>query len=162
MAAAVYNARHGALMFSDATGAPITVAFLPTEGDFSVSGLEQGGLATDIVRNRGDVYERVTTDEKLYSGSITLAVDGDLTDATVKRVVDAVMKTGAFASGTTDERGGQTWTGSLAWTMTRNSVVNTVTLPECRLSVDLSEGFPATTMTINYECPGSGVTITSA
>ncbi len=162
MAPAVYNARHGALVFSDATGTPITATFLPTEGDFSLSGVEQGGLQTDVVRNRGDVYERVTTEEKLYSGSITLAVDGDLTDAVTNQIFDAVMKTGTFASGTTDEGGGQTWTGSLAWTMTRNSVVNTVTLPQCRLSVDFAEGFPANTMTINFECPGSGATFAAA
>jgi len=162
MAPAVYNARHGAVTFSDATGTPITVALTPGEGNFTLSGVEQGGLATDVVRNRGDVYERVTTEEKIYSGSITLSMDGDLTDAITGRPLDAIMKTGTFSSGTTDEPGGQTWTGQIAAVWTRNSIVNTITVPECRLSVDIGEGFPGNTLTINFEAPGSTVTITSA
>jgi len=162
MAPALQNAGMGALSFSDATGTPIVAIFTPTEGDFSLSGLEEGGYQTELVANRGAWYERVKTTEKEYSGSITLHMDGDFTDATTKQVLDAVLKTGAFSAGVTDEAGGVTWTGEMAWTITRNSVVNTATLPQCRLSADLSESFPVNSITINFTCPGSNCTFTTA
>ena len=159
---AINNAKHGAVTFSDASGSPIVVTLGPGEGNFSISGLQEGGALTDVVRDRGDVYERVCTEEAIYSGSITVHLDGDLTDPTTATVIDAVMKSGAMSSGTTDEPGGQTWTGTISAVWTRAGVVNTVAIGEARLTVDLSEGFPANQLTVNFEAPGKSTTITTA
>lgn len=157
----VITRKHGAVAMKDATGTPISASLSPSMGDFSYSGAESGNAEAIAIYNRGEYYGLVEGDDKTITGSITVIHDGDLTDATNKLAIDAVMKTGAFSAGVSTDPGLVVWTTDIVLTSTRGGVVHTHTLTTCRCTYDYSEANDGNKIVINFTCY-EGVTVTSA
>lgn len=158
---AVVTRKHGAVSMRTADGTPIAASLSPSLGDFSYSGAEEGNAEAIAIYNRGSFLELVEGDDKTITGSITVIHDGDLTDATNKLAIDAVMKTGAFSAGVSTDPGLVVWTTDIVLTSTRGGVVHTHTLTTCRCTYDYSEANDGNKIVINFTCY-EGVTVTSA
>lgn len=152
----VYNRRHVSIQVKDGTGTPITANLTPGEGDFKVSGLEQGDKEALPIYNRGAFLEMVTGDDKQVTGSVSVYHYGDLTGTSV---LDAIRKTGNFASGVTVDPGGVVWALDMVVTITDGTVTNTYTFSTCRFTTDWQEGKEANMFSISFTCY-EGVAIT--
>jgi hypothetical protein len=156
----IVHLKHGTVEFEDASGTPITITLGPGNGDMTISGLEEGGYAADKVYDRMDFLQYVRGQEKTLTGSINVFQDGEVTHASVKKPLDAVLKTGTFGSGVTDDAGGTVWTGTLRWSASRGAVTASIELPNTRLIADFSESHPANGLAISWECPkGASVVV---
>lgn len=149
---AIVTRKHASVKLKDATGTPLEATLGPGVGDFTIDGLEAGGVEGIAIYNRGSYLEMVDGDQKQITGSITLYHDGDLTDATNKTPIDGALKTGAFASGTTTDPGGVSWTTDIVYTATRGAVTHTITLPTCRCVVSYTEDAAGNQIKINWTC----------
>ncbi len=157
MAGSAVTIRHGSVTLKTADGAPIAVTLTETGSGLSVEGLEEGLSEVVPVYYRGVFSELVKGQDKTITGSIELVQDGQLTHATTKKILDAVLKTGAFAAGATRDPGGVVWTSDIEWTGTRNGVSSAFRLRNCRLVANFSEGAdPGNKITINYTAYGTG------
>lgn len=153
--------KHGTVTFEDSTGTPIVCTLGPGQGDFTIDGIEEAGWIAEPVFDRGAIYEWVYTQQAEISGQITIYHDGDLTDATDKKALDAVTKAGAFASGVSADTNGEAWTGLMKGTWTAHGVTNTLSKANCRFKASYSEGEQGNTIVISYRGYGT-VTKTSA
>lgn len=158
---AVVTRKHGVVTMKDATGTPIVATLSPSLGDFSYSGAEAGNAEAIAIYNRGNFHELVEGDDKTITGSITLIHDGDLTDATNKTAIDAVMQTGAFTSGVSTDPGTVVWATDIVLTSTRSGLVHTHTFLTCRCTYDYNEANDGNKIVINFT-NFEGVTVTSA
>ncbi len=153
---AVFTHKHLSVTVKDDTGTPITATLGPGPGDLSYSTLEQGDVEALAVYNRGTYLEAVDGDQKQITGSITIYHDGDQTGSSV---LDAVRKTGSFASGVTVDPGLVSWMLDIVVTATRGAVTNTWTFSTCRITADFTETKDGNTWTLNFTCY-QGVAIT--
>lgn len=147
-----HNFRDGTLTLSDATGSPITATIQYEAGDLNISGLKEGMAAYTGYPDRGKPggagsYRKTTWEPATFSFSCHMT---DLTDATEKTVLDAAMKTGAFASGvSTLGANADLWTLKLVWTVESSSYGDVAdhvcTFYYVRITdISISEGDPNT------------------
>jgi hypothetical protein len=153
---AVFTSRHTTVVLKDGTGTPITATVGPGPGDLTISGFQEGFSEATPILNRGDFQELVLGADTPVEFSITIWHDGDLTGTSV---LDAIQKSGNFASGVTVDPGGVVWALDCLVTMTRGGVTNTYLLNTCRLKADWKEGLDGNQFTISGTCY-EGVTIT--
>jgi hypothetical protein len=143
------NFRDGSLVLSDATGSPISVTVQYTGGDFSVSGLRQANKDINKYLDRGDFFSARKTNQVFPTFSFT-AIFTDLTDGSEKTLVDACLKTGAFAAGvSTLGANADVWALKAVFTVEGtdlgDSADHVITLNDCVISdVSISEGDPDT------------------
>ena len=142
----VKNFRDGTIKLADGTGTPIEITVQYENGDFSLSGTNQGNYEHTKYLDRGEL------------GSITAQLT-DLSDATNKTLWDAVNKTGAFASavstlGSTADLYALDITFTISGTVLGDASDHVLTLNDCRCSIDLAEGDPDS-FTLNFEVLGS-------
>lgn len=157
----IVTRKHGTITFADDTGTPITVNASPGEGNFQISGIQEGGWNAEAVFDRGAFYEWVYTQQAEISGSITVMHDGDLTDASTERLLDFITKAGAFTSGTSFDSGGEVWTGQATGSWTAHGATHTLVKGNVRCTADYAEGETGNQITINFRGFGT-VTKTSA
>lgn len=147
---AIKNRTHGVVkIYDDTATTPLEVTASPGEGNFQISGIQEGGWQTEQIFDRGVPYERVRTQHAEVSFSITVMHDGDLTDASTMRILDLVTGTGAAASATTFDSGGIVLTHKVELTVTRSGVTDTIDIEDCRITADYAEGESSNTITIN-------------
>ena len=152
----VFTRKHVSILVKDATGTPITATLGPGPGDFSYSGLEEGDVEALPIYNRGTYLELLIGDQKQVTGSITVYHDGDQTGTSV---LDAIRKTGNFASGVTVDPGLVSWALDMVVTMTRGAVTNVLTFNTCRFTTDWAEGKEGNQYSISFTCyEGVGIT----
>lgn len=153
--------KHGVVKLYDNTPTtPLEVEVKPGEGNFTISGIEEGGWNAESVKDRGAHYEWVYTQEAEVTWSITIMHDGDLTDASTTRVMDFAKGTGAFADGVSFDSG-EVWTGKVEGTWTAHGLVHTLNQTDCRVTAEYAEGETGNTITLNGRGFGT-VTATSA
>ena len=92
------NLRDGSITLSDGTGTPITITVQYENGDFSISGLRQGTTDVNKYLDRGVFFSARKVNQTFPTFSFS-SILTDLSDASEKCLVDACLKTGAFASG---------------------------------------------------------------
>jgi hypothetical protein len=144
----VKNFRDGTITVSDGTTpTPLAVIVQYEAGDFSITGLTQGNLETTTYLDRGDLGSVRSTSRTFPTFSFTCHMT-DLSDGTNKTIWDIVNKSAgsAFASAVS------TLTGSDVYALTvvlavegtnfGDATDHTLTLSNCRLSIDFSEGDP--------------------
>lgn len=146
---AVQTRKHVSLQFKDAAGSPLTRTVGPGPGDFTFDGLEENNTEAVAVMDRGSFLELVEGDDKQISFSVTIYVDGDQTGSSV---IDAVLKTGDWASATTQDPGGVVHTADLLVTVTRGAVTNTYLLNNCRTVAKFTEGKEGNTWSFSGTC----------
>jgi hypothetical protein len=146
---AVQTRKHVSLKFKDATGTPLERTIGPGPGDFTFDGLEEGGVEALPLYDRGSFLELVIGDDKQISWSATIYVDGDQTGASV---LDAVLKSGDWASATTQDPGGVVFTSDVLVTVTRGATTNTYTLNNCRTIAKFTESKEGNTWAFSGTC----------
>ena len=154
----VKNYRDGTIKLSDGTGTPIEVTVQYENGDFSLSGTNQGNYEHTKYLDRGDLGSIRRTSRLFPTGSFTANLT-DLSDATEKTLWDAVNKTGAFASAvSTLGANADLYTLDITLTIEGtdfgDASDHVLTLSDCRCSIDVAEGDPDS-FTINFEVLGS-------
>jgi hypothetical protein len=147
--------KHVSLQFKDAAGSPLTRTIGPGPGDFTFDGLEEANVEALPVYNRGTFYELVAGDDKQIAWSATIYDDGDQTGTSV---LDAALKTGDWASATTQDPGGVVFTQDVIVTVTRGAVTNTYTLNNCRTVAKYTETKEGNTWSFSGTCY-QGVTV---
>jgi hypothetical protein len=131
---AIVTAKHCSIVGSDAT--PVNFTFSPGPMDLQMQGLEQGQVEAVPVMNNGTFLELVEGDDKPVPFSITLFQDGKLVDNATGKPLNMALKQGTFSAGTTKDPGLIVWTVDIVITLTRSGVSSTITLRNCRLTVD--------------------------
>jgi hypothetical protein len=142
----------GTITIEDATGTPISLTVQYEDGDFSCDGWKEDHSADVVVRDRRRIYAVRKGDEEPMTFSFT-AHATDMADGTEKTILDAVMKTGAFASGvSTWGANADVWTLKVTWTGEQTDfgggADSTIVFDYCRLDASFAEGQPAT-FTVN-------------
>lgn len=151
-----FTSRHVSVTVKDGTGSPITATLGPGPGDGQIGDLEESDTTTSKILNRGDYLESVYGDDAEIPFSITCHQVGDQTG---ESIMDAIRKTGNFASGVTVDPGGVVWALDVTVTMTRGAVTNTYVLNTCRLKASWGEGIDGNKLSISGTCY-EGVTMT--
>ena len=146
---AVQTRKHVTIQFKDATGSPLTRTIGPGPGDFTFDGLEASNVEALPILDRGTFLELVEGDTKQISWSATVYVDGDQTGSSV---IDAVLKTGDWASATTQDPGGVVHTADVLVTVTRGAVTNTYLLNNCRTVAKFTEAKEGNTWSFSGVC----------
>lgn len=146
--------KDGTLTFADATGTPITFAVVYEDGDFSMSGFEEGDSEVEIFFDRGEPYSARKVSKKVQEFSFTAHLVA-LTDS-AGNLLDVVRFAGAFASavstsGAINARG-DAKTLQLTWSVERSDYGgtsdDTLVMKYCRITADIQEGVPSK-ITIN-------------
>ena len=138
----------GTILLKDGTGTPISVTVQFEDGDFKVSGLQQGELSISKYEDRGVFYSARKTKQVYPQVSFT-AHFTDLSDGTNKTLPDAVLKQGAFSGGvsTLVTTAGDVWCLDTVFTVTGtalgDSADHVCTLTKVHWSIDISEGDPS-------------------
>ena len=151
----IMTLRHGVATFKDSTGAN-TVALSPGPGNFTIDGLQEALREAIPIMNRGTFLEMVVGDEQPITGTITVLHDVPASSAVTRKILNGVLKTGAWASDTTDDPGGVVWTGIITLVGTRAGATETHTLTNVRLTAAYAEAGDGNTITLSYTAYGTG------
>lgn len=151
MAHGVFTRRYSSVTIKDGAGSPLSRAIGPGVGDFTYSTVENGNYAALKVLDRGQFYELVPGDDNEIKISGSLYVDGDQTGSSV---IDAILKSGDWASATTTDPGGVVWAFTLVITETYNSVTNVYTFAKCRGIASWKEADGGNTLSFDITCYG--------
>jgi hypothetical protein len=154
----VKNYRDGVLKLSDGTGTPIEITVQYENGDFSLSGTNQGNYEHTKYLDRGELGSIRKTNRMFPTGSFTAQLT-DLSDATNKTLWDAVNKTGAFASavstlGSTADLYCLDITLTISGTVLGDASDHVLSMSDCRCSIDVAEGDPDS-FSLSFEVLGS-------
>jgi hypothetical protein len=144
----VKNFRDGTLTFEDGTGSPITLVVQYEEGNFSLSGLQEGLTEINTYLDRGVLGSVRKTNASFPTFSFNAYLT-DISDGSDTTLPDLVMKTGAYASAvSTLGANADVMTYKLTWvvegTNFGDSADHIVILDDCHVMIDMSEGDPDT------------------
>ena len=143
----VKNFTSGTITLSDDTGSPITLTVAYESGDFALSGVMQGQKEVAMYLDRGAFGSLRKTNFTPATFSFTAWMT-EISDATSTNLMDAVSKTGAFASGvsTLGTATDVVWALDVLWTIegtdAGDASDHTVSLSDCHLKIDAKEGDP--------------------
>ena len=140
----------------DGAASPKSASFGNGSGLFDIPGLDAGNFEVVEVKNRQQHLALLKGESKTYefSTEITVANVNDLTNASAHRMLDAIRKTGDWASGTSVETiGCGVWAVKVVISMSNACGASaTITLPKCRLTGDLSMSEEGMRLTVNGTC----------
>lgn len=156
MAGNRYTSKNTTVQIQDSTGTyDVTVG--PGAGDFSFDPIEEDNSEAIAVMDRGVFDGFVEGDDLVQNWSISIQLRAqELTHAAQDRILDAVRKTGLWASATTVDPGNSKWAFKLIVTMNDGSTTSVITLPCCRGKAAFSEGKEGHTLSLsgtNHQAP---------
>lgn len=136
----------GTIEIQDASGTPIVTTVQYEDGDFSVEGLRESQFSVQEFYDRGVMYAYRKIKEEPISFSFT-AHATDFLDATEKTVLDAFLKTGAFAAGVSQfGASADVWAVKVTFTAEQTDYGaasdSTVVLTYCVAECSFAEGTP--------------------
>lgn len=138
-------------------GASLSIVAGPGEGNLSIGNISADNSEKIAAMNRGVFDGLVEGNDLTQDWSITLQVKNEaLTSAVAGRVLDAIRRTGTWASATTKDPSGQNWAFSLLVTMADGSTTSTITLPCCVGTAQFAESIDGHTLSLsgtNYQAP---------
>lgn len=147
----VVTRRHLSAVFKDGAGSPLSKTLGPGPGDLTYSGVEEAGKAGIPIYDRGGFLELAYGDDNVIEGSITVYVVGD--DA-AESIIDALCKTGDWASATTTDAGGVVFAGTIVVTTVRSAQTNIYTFAKCRWTASYKEDVGGNTYSCSFKCYG--------
>jgi hypothetical protein len=147
------NRRNTSLTIKDGAGTPLSRTVGPGPGDFKASTIENGNYAAVKVLDRSQFYELVPGDDNEIKISGSIYVDGDQTGTSV---MDAILKSGDWASATTTDPGGVVWAFTFVITESYGGVTNIYTFAKCRGIASWSEA-EANKLDFDITCYGGVV-----
>jgi hypothetical protein len=156
----VKNFRDVTILINDGTSpTPLAMTVQYENGDFSLSGSNQGNYEHTKYLDRGELGSIRKTNRSFPTGSFTAQLT-DLSDATNQTLWDAVNKTGWFASAVST-LGANADLFCLKLTLTiegsnfgGGETDHVLVMNDCRCSIDVAEGDPDS-FTLNFEVLGS-------
>jgi len=147
----VVTVRHLTAVFKDGTGSPLTKTLGPGPGDLTWSGVEEANKVGTPIYDRGGFLELAYGQDNVIEGSITVYVVGD--DA-AEAIIDALCKTGDWASATTTDAGGVVLAGTIVATSVRDGVTNIYTFSKCRWTASYKADIGGNTYSLSFKCYG--------
>lgn len=138
--------RDGTITIQDATGSPIVLTVQYEDGDFQHDPFEEGFMEHTILKDRGVDFAIRKVQEQALSFSFSCMAT-DFKDGTEKTIPDAVLKTGAFASGNSVfGANADAWGVQVKFEAEQTnygaSADSSVTFAKCRISYGFAEGVP--------------------
>lgn len=162
----VGTARMVTLKIEDGTGTPLSLTLGPYKGYPKISKIVNGGKEAIDIDDRGDFLERIFGKETDIEISCELFHDGDLTDATTKTIIDAVLRQGAWAAAVSKDTNAGTG-GPMAYkatiTYTRSaptSITNTFVLDIAVVEVDYQTALEGNSIPVTIRGRGGDLTVT--
>lgn len=137
--------KNAVIRLEDATGTPIAVTTPYDMGNFQYDDMSAGYFEKEIIQLRGvDTFVVETQEERIgFSFDCVLT---DVTDATEKLVRDAIMKTGAFASGVSTLGANKPWAIKITWTLEQTAygagTDSTIVFAKVLVKHSFAEGVP--------------------
>jgi hypothetical protein len=142
----VKNFTDGTLTIKDATGTPISCTVRFSNGDLKIDGLKAKLRETVAYQSRGAISSVRHTARKMISGSFSCMMS-EFSSASANDVLDAFLKTGAFASGVSKlGASAEVWAVDMViaveGTNHGDSGDHTITIGSCEGEVSFAEGDP--------------------
>ncbi len=158
LSSVVKNYRDGLITLASGGGSPITLTVQYENGDFSLTGSNQGNYDITKYLDRGDLGSVRKTARSFPTGSFSAHLT-ELSDATNLTLWDAVNRTGAFAAAvSTLGANADVYTLNIVLTIEGtqfgDATDHVLTLNDCRCSIDVSEGDPDS-FSISFEVLGT-------
>lgn len=150
----VTTLKHGAVYFRSANGSTSEIALRPGAGNLSISGLTAGQVEAVPVMDRGSFLELVEGAQTFPTATLTLTQDGSLTSSTNRTVLDSVLRSGAVASDSFTDVGGEVWTGQITYIGSRAGASSQIVMPNCRISADYAEAADGNTISLSWTIYG--------
>jgi hypothetical protein len=147
----VMDRRYTSVTVKDGAGTPLSRTVGPGPGDFKASAVQHGGYEALKVLDRGQFYELIPGDDIEITVSGSIYVSGDQTGTSV---IDAILKSGDWASATTTDPGGVVWAFTLVITESYNGTTNVYTFAKCRGTAAWSEDVNGNKIDISVTCYG--------
>ena len=152
----------GSISATDGTGTPVSLVIPFTTGDLSISGLSATQNATVAYESRG-VLTAVRKAARTYpSGSFSFQV-ADYSDAVDQTAIDYFLKANSYSANISTLAAGadaDVYTVDLVFTVEGtdlgDTADHTVTLTDCDVTMDVSEGEP-NSASISFTCYGAVV-----
>jgi hypothetical protein len=136
----VTTLKHGKVYIELASGASSVLELRPGAGNLSISGLRAN--QTEEI----PVLELVEGAQTFPTWTLTLIHDGSLTSTTNRTAFDSMLKTGAAASESSMDAGGQVHTGKIYWIGSRSGAASRIDLPNNTFVVDYGEAAEGNTI----------------
>ena len=158
LSSVVKNYRDGLITLASGGGSPITLTVQYENGDFSLTGSNQGNYDITKYLDRGDLGSVRKTARSFPTGSFSAHLT-ELSDATNLTLWDAVNRTGAFAAAvSTLGANADVYTLNIVLTIEGtqfgDATDHVLTLNDCRCSIDVSEGDPDS-FSLSFEVLGT-------
>lgn len=135
----------GSIEFADGTGTPVTLTLPFSQGDFSVSGLQEAQRAVNAYQSRGSLHTVRKGEKTFVTGSFS-AMLADVSDASAGNAIDFCLKQNAYSGNATTLGSGDLYTVkvtlTIAGTALGDASDHTIVLDDCAISMDVSEGEP--------------------
>jgi hypothetical protein len=154
----VKNFRDGLIQLASGGGSPVSMSVQYENGDFSLSGSNQGNYEHTKYLDRGELGSIRKTNRSFPTGSFTAQLT-DLSDASNNTLWDAVNRSGSFAAavstlGSTADLYTLNITLTIEGTQFGDATDHVLVMNDCRCSIDVAEGDPDS-FTLNFEVLGS-------
>ena len=137
----------GSIEFADGTATPVTLTLPFSQGDFSVSGLQEAQRAVNAYQSRGSLHTVRKGEKTFVTGSFS-AMLADVSDSSAGNAIDFCLKQNAYSGNTTTLGSGDLYTVkvtlTIAGTALGDAADHTIVLDDCAISMDVSEGEPDT------------------
>jgi hypothetical protein len=158
LSSVVKNYRDGLITLASGGGSPITLTVQYENGDFSLTGSNQGNYDITKYLDRGDLGSVRKTARSFPTGSFSAHLT-ELSDATNLTLWDAVNRTGAFAAAvSTLGANADVYTLNIVLTIEGtqfgDATDHVLTVNDCRCSIDVSEGDPDS-FSLSFEVLGT-------
>lgn len=135
----------GTIELADGTATPVTLTVPFSQGDFSISGVQEGQKAVNVYQSRGTLHSLRKGEKTFVTGSFS-AMLADVSDASAGNLLDFIRKTNAYSGNASTLSGGDCYaikvTLQIEGTDLGDSADHTIVLDDCICTADVSEGEP--------------------
>ena len=135
----------GTIELADGTGTPVTLTVPFSQGDFSISGVQESQKAVNVYQSRGTLHSLRLGEKTFVSGSFS-AMLADVSDASAGNLLDFIQKANAYSGNTSTSGSGDVYTIKITLqiegTDLGDSADHTIVLDDCACTADVSEGEP--------------------
>lgn len=135
----------GTIELADGTGTPVTLTVPFSQGDFSLSGVQESQKAVNVYQSRGTLHSLRLGEKTFVTGSFS-AMLADVSDSSAGNLLDFVRKSNAYSGNASTSSNGDVYTIKITLTIEGtdlgDSADHTIVLDDCACTADVSEGEP--------------------
>tara|TARA_R110000822_G_scaffold266843_1_gene390562 strand:+ start:95 stop:589 length:495 start_codon:yes stop_codon:yes gene_type:complete len=138
----------GVITLTDGTGTPVVLTVPFSQGDFSLSALQQTQQDVVAYQSRGELHSVRLAAKNFPTGSLSFMV-ADYSDGTNQTALDFLLKTGSYATNvTTLTNSLEVYTVDITLTVEGTDhgdpTDHVITVTDCDCTVEIAEGEPNT------------------